>query len=159
MLCLTMRIARVHALEESVAPIRDAFATHWPEADAFDLLDTALAPDRAARGLDTEVSARIGLLADYAVTLARADAVLFTCSAFGPAIQAAAVRTKVPVLTPNESAFRAAIEGGSRLGVIVTFEPSLAPLLDELRNYAGPAADITGVHVPEALAAPRPGVA
>ena len=42
------RIALIHALEESVLPARAAFAAHWPEAHAFDLLDTSLATDLAA---------------------------------------------------------------------------------------------------------------
>ena len=44
------RIALVHALEESVLPIRAAFAEVWPEAATFDLLETSLAPDRALAG-------------------------------------------------------------------------------------------------------------
>ena len=45
------RIALIHALEESVAPIRAAFREAWPEAFAFDLLDTSLAIDRAHAGV------------------------------------------------------------------------------------------------------------
>jgi hypothetical protein len=42
------RIARVHALAESVAPAREAFRRRWPEAICFDLLDTSLAVDDGA---------------------------------------------------------------------------------------------------------------
>ncbi len=45
---MTARIALIHALAESVAPSHAAFARIWPEAYAYDLLDTSLAVDREA---------------------------------------------------------------------------------------------------------------
>ena len=131
------RIALIHALEESVRPAREAFAHHWPEAFAFDLLDTSLAIDRAeAGGLDEGMTARFRALADYAATHAgkggRTAGILFTCSAFGPAIDALKARVAIPVLRPNEAAFEAALGMGDRLGLVVSFEPSGASLKEEL---------------------------
>jgi hypothetical protein len=82
------RIALVHALEESVLPARQAFARHWPQAFAFDLLDTSLAVDRAAAGrLDDSMMSRFRALADYAVTYAgrggRTRGILFSVTAAG----------------------------------------------------------------------------
>jgi Asp/Glu/hydantoin racemase len=135
------RIALIHALEESVAPARRAFARHWPEAFAFDLLDTSLAVDRAHAGrLDDTMTRRFHALADYVVTYAgkggRTAGILFTCSAFGPAIDAVKARTAIPVLRPNEAAFAAALGVGDRLGLIVSFEPSRLSLEHELRAMA-----------------------
>jgi Asp/Glu/hydantoin racemase len=135
------RIALIHALEESVRPAREAFARHWPEAFAFDLLDTSLAIDRAEAGrLDDDMMARFRILADYATTNAgkggRTAGILFTCSAFGPAIDAVKARVTIPVLRPNEAAFEAALGMGHKLGLVVSFEPSRASLEEELRAMA-----------------------
>jgi Asp/Glu/hydantoin racemase len=135
------RIALIHALEESVHPAREAFADYWPEAFAFDLLDTSLAVDRAEAGrLDEGMMARFQTLADYAATNAgkggRTAGILFTCSAFGPAIDAVKARVAIPVLRPNEAAFEAALRLGDRLGLIVSFEPSRSSLEEELRAMA-----------------------
>ena len=135
------RIALIHALEESVRPAREAFAHYWPEAFAFDLLDTSLAIDRAEAGrLDDDMMARFRALADYAATSAgkggRTAGILFTCSAFGPAIDAVKARVTIPVLRPNEAAFEAALSMGDKLGLVVSFEPSRASLEEELRAMA-----------------------
>lgn len=136
-----VRIALIHALEESVGPARFAFAELWPEAYCFDLLDTSLAVDRAHRGeLDETMTKRFRCLADYAGSSVgrggRAAGILFTCSAFGPAINAVKAISSIPVLRPNEAAFDFALDQGSSLGLVVSFEPSLAALEAELREMA-----------------------
>ncbi|AMJ61144.1 aspartate/glutamate racemase family protein [Bosea sp. PAMC 26642] len=156
------RIALVHALEESVLPARAAFAAHWPQAEAFDLLDTSLATDLAARGsLDEAMTDRFLTLGRYAAategTAGPAKAILFTCSAFGPAIDAVKRDLPIPVLRPNESAFAEALALGGRIGLIVTFAPSLPSLTRELEEMAGKPVDVTGVVVDGALAALKAG--
>ncbi len=156
------RIALIHALEESVLPARSAFAAHWPEAQAFDLLDTSLAPDLAARGrLDAAMTERFLTLGRYAAateaTSGPARAILFTCSAFGPAIDAVKRALPIPVLRPNESAFAEALALGGRIGLMVTFAPSLPSLTQEIREMAGAPVEVTGVMVEGALAALKAG--
>lgn len=135
------RIALVHALEESIGPAREAFARVWPEAFTYDLLDTSLAVDRAHAGqLDDSMVARFHALAEYASGFAgkggATAGILFTCSAFGPAIDAVKTRTAIPVIRPNEAAFECALEAGDRIGLVVSFEPSQASLARELREMA-----------------------
>jgi Asp/Glu/hydantoin racemase len=135
------RIALIHALEESVKPARAAFSECWPEAYAFDLLDTSLAEDFAHSGkLDAGMMGRFQALAEYAAGSTgiggRAAGILFTCSAFGPAIDAVKARFPIPVLRPNESAFDAALQLGNRLGLVVSFGPSKQSLEAELRSMA-----------------------
>lgn len=135
------RIVLIHALEESVAPSRTAFRAHWPEALTFDLLDTSLAVDLAAAGcLDASMARRFITLGDYAASASGAGGVaagiLFTCSAFGPAIEAVKERLAIPVLRPNEAAFRAALAQGDRIGLVVSFGPSAAALSNELEAMA-----------------------
>jgi hypothetical protein len=85
---------------------------------------------------------------------------LFTCSAFGSAIEQAARLLDVPVLKPNEAMFEAAIERGPRTAMIYTFGPAAAGMEDEFREEAArrdPAATITSFHAPNALDALKGG--
>jgi len=59
------------------------------------------------------------------------DAILYTCSAFGEAIEAAKNKFSLPILKPNESAFKKAIHAASDVNILVTFEPSLNLLTNE----------------------------
>lgn len=159
------RIALIHALEESVIPARTAFAEVWPEAFCFDLLETSLAVDLAHEGkLDDAMMQRFMDLAGYAVRTSgkagQTNAILFTCSAFGPAIDAVKAAFDLPVLRPNESAFAEALEMGSRIGLMVTFGPSLPALSAELQAMAdakGQTIEIQPILVEEALAALKQG--
>jgi Asp/Glu/hydantoin racemase len=161
----TVRIALIHALEESVVPARQAFAEAWPEAFCFDLLDTSLAIDLAAAGrLDESMMTRFETLARYSLAnqgkAGATEAILFTCSAFGPAIDALKPLLPVPVLRPNEAAFEQALEQGTRIGLVVTYDPSLASLRDELLAMArqrGRAVEVVPILAAGALAALKAG--
>ncbi|MET1028761.1 MAG: aspartate/glutamate racemase family protein [Dongiaceae bacterium] len=135
------RIMLIHALAESLAPIHQAFASDWPEARCFDLLDTSLAVDLAFDGSVTATMCeRFLSLAHYAAGLTGEGGgtagILFTCSAFQPAIDAVKRDLSMPVLRPNEAAFEEALASGSRIGLLVTFAPSLPALTIELRGMA-----------------------
>src|SRR5881628_3906798 len=99
------RIALIHALAHSVEPINTALARDWPEATRMNLLDDSLSADlaRSGQGLDASMHERFQRLAQYALD-SGANGILFTCSAFGPCIDAVARRhPSVPVLRPNEA--------------------------------------------------------
>jgi len=124
------RIALIHALAHSPAPINEALARDWPEAERMNLLDDSLSADLArAGGLDDAMTARFLALADYAVGTG-AQAILFTCSAFGPCIDAVAARhAPMPVLKPNEAMIDQAVaiarRLGSPIGLVASFGPTL----------------------------------
>lgn len=160
------RIVLIHAVREAIDPVRAAFASDMPQADVHDLLETALSADLAAENgiLGQAMIERFRTLGRYAAaTTARGqatDALLFTCSAFGPAIEAVQRDLEIPVLKPNEAAFREALSKGTRIGLMVTFEPSLAPLRAELETLAkatGRAVHIEPRVVPPAMAALKAG--
>lgn len=131
-----MRIALVHATPVAVEPIRETFQRAWPEVETVNLLDDSLPADRAATAELTErVSERILRLAVYARDIG-SDAILFTCSAFGPAIEAAGRTLPIPVLKPNEAMFEDAIRQGDRIGMIATFGPAVATMEAEFRDEA-----------------------
>lgn len=121
------RIALIHALSHSVAPINAAFARDWPEAQLMNLLDDSLSADlaRGGRGLDEAMRERFLRLAQYAVDTG-AMGILFTCSAFGPCIETVAGRhAGLPVLKPNEAMIAEAASGTGKLGLIATFQATL----------------------------------
>jgi Asp/Glu/hydantoin racemase len=122
-----MRIALIHALAHSVAPINDALARDWPAATRMNLLDDSLSADLAAggKGLDDAMHKRFARLAQYAIDCG-SKAILFTCSAFGPCIDAAArAHAPLPVLKPNEAMVAQASSLGCRIGLIASFAPTL----------------------------------
>ncbi|EHL99474.1 Asp/Glu/Hydantoin racemase [Acetobacteraceae bacterium AT-5844] len=121
-----MRIALIHALRHSPPPIEAAFARLWPEARLMNLLDDSLSADLARDGrLTPAMTERFLTLARYAVATG-ADGILFTCSAFGPCIEAVQREfSSMPVLKPNEAMIEEAVKAGSRIGLLATFGPTL----------------------------------
>lgn len=135
-----MRIALIHALRNSVAPAGEAFARLWPQARIANLLDDSLSADLAAEGrLTAAMERRFLTLARYAVACG-ADGILFTCSAFGPCIEACATALQpLPVLKPNEAMIEAAVEQagpGGRIGLLATFGPTLDSMPPEFAAVA-----------------------
>lgn len=133
------RIALIHALSHSVAPINAAFARDWPQARLMNLLDDSLSADLAAngQGLDAAMHDRFQRLAQYAVDCG-CQAILFTCSAFGPCIEAVARRhASIPVLKPNEAMISDAAASGMRVGLVATFGPTLASMPSEFPATVG----------------------
>jgi Asp/Glu/hydantoin racemase len=128
----TPRIALIHALKHSIAPIEAAFATAWPEARLMNLLDDSLSADLARDGALTDaMTERFLALGDYAAATG-ADGILFTCSAFGPCIEAVArAHASMPVLKPNEAMIERAVTMGERIGLLSTFPPTLASMPSE----------------------------
>jgi Asp/Glu/hydantoin racemase len=124
-----MRIALIHALQHSVSPIASSFAKLWPEAELMNLLDDSLSADLAREGsLTRGMTERFLKLGRYA-TGAGADAILFTCSAFGPCIEAVArAERPIPVLKPNEAMIEQAVARGHRIGLLSTFPPTLTSM-------------------------------
>lgn len=157
---MTRRIALIHAVTVAMQPIEEAFQRLWPEAERINILDDGLPRDRAKTPeLTPAVSKRIRDLASYADTLS-ADGILYTCSAFGEAIDAAAKDRAKPVLKPNEAMFEEALAAGRRIGMLATFEPSVASMEEEFRDLArqrGIDATIRTICVPAAMAALQKG--
>lgn len=122
------RIALIHALRHSPPPIEAAFAASWPQVQLMNLLDDSLSADLARDGtLTPSMMQRFVQLGRYAASTG-ADAVLFTCSAFGPCIEAVARDLTIPVLKPNEAMIEEAAASGGTVGLIATFAPTLASM-------------------------------
>ena len=151
-----MRITLIHAMAASIQPIEDAFRRLWPEPRLTNLLDDSLAADVARDGaLTPAMASRFLALARYA-RLAGADAILFTCSAFGPCIEACARDLPaIPVLKPNEAMIEEAVAltgARGRIGLLATFAPTLASMPPEFAA-AAPHVTLVPVLAEDALAA------
>ncbi len=133
------RVVLLHGTPVAVEPIQRAFAARWPEAEVVDLLDASLSVDRAKdHDLTPRMFERFVELGGYAHRLG-AEAILVTCSAFGPAIERMARELPVPVLKPNEAMFREAIGRGRRIGMLATFAPSVPTMTEEFEQFVGEA--------------------
>ena len=141
------RVVLLHGTPVAVEPIQRAFAARWPEAEIVNLLDASLSVDRARdHELTPRMFERFVELGGYAQRLG-AEAILVTCSAFGPAIERMARELPVPVLKPNEAMFREAIGRGRRIGMLATFAPSVLTMTEEFEQFVGEAGGEAGAKV------------
>jgi hypothetical protein len=153
------RIALIHALRHSPGPVAEAFARLWPAPFLMNLLDDSLSADLAREGtLTAAMTQRFLDLAAYARRTG-ADAILFTCSAFGPCIEAVkAAHPGIPVLKPNEAMIDAALEAApsGRIGLLATFPATLTSMRPEFEAAAharGAKLALAEACAPDALAA------
>ncbi|MFM2151562.1 MAG: hypothetical protein RLZZ187_3868 [Pseudomonadota bacterium] len=147
---MSMRIAIIHALRHSPPPIEAAFAAAWPEARLMNLLDDSLSADLAREGaLTPAMTDRFLTLARYAAGTG-AQGILFSCSAFGPCIEACAQDlAPLPVLKPNEAAIEEAVTIGRKIGLLATFPGTLSSMPPEFP----PGVEVVPCLAPGALAA------
>ncbi|HXI06458.1 MAG TPA: aspartate/glutamate racemase family protein [Bradyrhizobium sp.] len=124
-----MRVTLIHALKHSIVPIEASFARLWPQVRLMNLLDDSLSADLARDGgLSEAMTTRFLGLGRYAASTG-SDAILFTCSAFGPCIDAVArAHAPMPVLKPNEAMIERASAQARRVGLLSTFAPTLASM-------------------------------
>lgn len=144
-------------MRASVAPIEAALSAGWPEADTLHLLDDSLPRDLASAGgvVNEAIATRFVDLASYA-TSAGARGILFTCSAFVPAIDAARAVVHVPVFSPHEAMVARVASEAKVVALVATFPPTLPALHEEILSAAagrGRRIEIVPVLVEEALAA------
>ena len=154
------RIVLLHATPVAVDPVKAAFAELWPEPELVNLLDDSLSPDRAAtEELTDALSQRFVDFGSYGYSTG-ADAILVTCSAFGPAIEQLARQLPIPVLKPNEAMFQAAVAQGRNIAMIATFRPAVVTMQAEFDEYVtqtGADATLTTIVVEPAMTALRRG--
>jgi Asp/Glu/hydantoin racemase len=140
----------------AIPPVLDAFRTGWPEAEVESLFDEGLTPALAREsGLTPRIVQRICDLAGYAARTG-ADGILFTCSAFTPAIDVAKRLVAVPVLKPDEAMYAAALDAGRRVGVLATMSAAVPTAEGQIMAAAaerGRPVEVRTAAVPEALRA------
>lgn len=152
---MSKRIALFHATRAAIAPVEIAFKELWPEADHFSLLDEGLAKEVDREGaLTPEISERFIGLASYAAETG-VDALLFTCTAFGPPMETCRQRFPFPVLTPDEALLEAGIRSGTNIGLLGSHPialPAMQEKLSQAARLAGKDISITPEVVADAWA-------
>ena len=135
------RIALIHATPLAIEPVNSSFNKLWPEASLQNILDDSLSKDHAAAGhLTADMVERFIDLAQYAKR-AGCQGILFTCSAFGEAIEAAAAAVAMPTLKPNDAMFEDALRTALKahendaevlnIGLVATFAASIVSMSEE----------------------------
>jgi len=158
------RIALIHATPLAIQPVNASFYQLWPDAKLQNILDDSLSRDLASVGhLTADMVERFIDLAQYAKRVG-CQGILFTCSAFGEAIEAAAAATGIPTLKPNEAMFEEALQlainarphsaDPLNIGLVATFEASIASMREEflaMTAHLNRVVNFHGVHVPLAM--------
>jgi Asp/Glu/Hydantoin racemase len=130
------KIYLVHAVDVAMPPIVESFRVNWPQARVVNLLEDALMADLAIDGKLTDAMIdRFVRIGQYCVK-ASADAILFTCSAFGPAIDECRRQLSIPVLKPNEALYEQLVARNGAVSLLATFQPSLPAMLSEIAECA-----------------------
>lgn len=126
----------IHAADVSIPPVVASFRANWPEAKVVNLLEDALMTDLADEGKLTDAMiGRFVHIGHYCVK-ASADAILFCCSAFGPAIEEVRRQVSIPVLKPNEAMYEQLVAKDGTVSLLATFQPSLPSMVAEIAACA-----------------------
>lgn len=129
----------VHTSATLVPVFADLCNKYLPEVKTFNIVDDSLIKNTIACGeLTPSTSRRVVNYAGSAQE-AGADFILFTCSSIGPAVEMAALLTKVPVLRVDQPMADQAVQSGKRIGVVATLSTTLEPTSDLVRRRAATA--------------------
>ena len=126
----------VHTSATLVPMFAELCSKYLPHVKIFNIVDDSLIKNTIACGeLTPDTSRRVVNYAGSAQD-AGADFILFTCSSIGPAVEAAAALTKVPVLRVDQPMADQAVQLGNRIGVIATLPTTLEPTTDLVQRRA-----------------------
>lgn len=129
-------LALVHTSATLVPVFAELCAKYIPHVKTFNIVDDSLIKNTIACGeLTADTSRRVVNYAGSAQD-AGADYILFTCSSIGPAVEAAAGLSHVPVLRVDQPMADRAVLSGKRIGVVATLSTTLNPTSDLVRRRA-----------------------
>jgi Asp/Glu/hydantoin racemase len=126
----------IHTSATLVPVFAELCNKYLPGIKVFNIVDDSLIKNTIACGeLTASTSRRVVNYAGSAEE-AGADFILFTCSSIGPAVEAAAALTGVPVLRVDQPMADKAVQSGKRIGVIATLSTTLEPTSDLVKRRA-----------------------
>jgi len=122
--------------KDAMAAAVDAFARDWPQAKTDNLLDDGLfrwvgETEGVVPGMYEPFEAHTRYMVDRG-----ADAILFTCSAFRPCIDAVIPKHSIPMLKPNDAMIEQALETGPRIAVLATVAGTIPSVSEEIEAMA-----------------------
>ena len=118
-----MRVVMIHALAESIPPVRMAFQDEFPEAQVLNLLDEGLLADfqgQITPGLRRRMSDLICYSQDN-----HADAIGLACSVYAPVVDSARELVSVPLVSSYGPVMADAVAAGPRVGIIASNEATI----------------------------------
>jgi Asp/Glu/hydantoin racemase len=126
----------IHTSATLVPVFAELCAKYIPHVKTFNIVDDSLIKNTIACGeLTADTSRRVVNYAGSAQD-AGADCILFTCSSIGPAVEAAAGLSHVPVLRVDQPMADKAVQSGKKIGVVATLSTTLNPTSDLVRRRA-----------------------
>jgi Asp/Glu/hydantoin racemase len=126
----------IHTSATLVPVFAELCAKYIPHVKTFNIVDDSLIKNTIACGeLTADTSRRVVNYAGSAQD-AGADYILFTCSSIGPAVEAAAGLSHVPVLRVDQPMADKAVQTGKKIGVVATLSTTLNPTSDLVRRRA-----------------------
>jgi Asp/Glu/hydantoin racemase len=130
------RLGLIHTSATLVPVFAQLCKEKLPDVETFNIADDSLVKGIIAAGsLTAQISRRVAGYLESA-ELAGADYILVTCSSIGPAVEAGAKLTGVPVLRVDQPMADQAVATGWRIGVIATLRTTLEPTADLILRRA-----------------------
>jgi Asp/Glu/hydantoin racemase len=138
-------LALVHTSATLVPVFAQLCKAKLAHVDTFNIVDDSLVRAIGVRGsLTADIARRV----ESYITSAEAggaDYILVTCSSIGPAVEASAPFSGVPVLRVDQPMADQAVKVGRRIGVIATLPTTLVPTVDLVRRRAALAGAVVEV--------------
>ena len=136
-----MRVTMIHAIAESIPPVRLAFSEEFPEAEVINLLDEGLLIDFNDQ-LTPKLRRRMNNLIGYCQDN-NADAIGLACSVYAPVVDSAKYFIDVPLISSYGPVMAEAVAAGARIGVIA----SVPATMRDSEHYLKLAADEAGKEI------------
>ena len=136
-----MRVTMIHAIAESIPPVRLAFDEEFPEAEVINVLDESLLvdfDDQLTPDLRRRITNIIGYCQDN-----KADAIGLACSVYAPVVESAKDLVHVPLVSSYGPVMANAVTAGPRIGLIA----SVASTMRDSKYYLHLAAYEAGVEI------------
>jgi Asp/Glu/hydantoin racemase len=133
---MTRRLALIHTVPSLVPVFGDLARELAPDVSTTDVVDEALLEEAVAAGeVPPPTAERLERHVRRALDEG-ADAVLVTCSSMGGVVDELRVRHGWPLLRVDEAMVDAALDAGSRIGVVATLGSTLRPTAELVRSRA-----------------------
>ena len=113
-----MRVVMIHAVTESIPPVRIAFEEEFPEAEVVNLLDEGLLLDFGNRITPT-LRRRMSDLICYSRDN-NADGIGLACSVYAPVVDSARDLVDVPLVSSYGPVMADAVAMGPRVGILAS---------------------------------------
>ena len=140
-----MRVTMIHAIAESIPPVRLAFGEVFPEAEVINVLDEGLLIDFKGH-LTPQLRRRMSNIIGYCQDN-HADAIALACSVYAPVVDSAKHLVDVPLVSSYGPVMADAVASGPRVGLIA----SVAATMADAEYYLRLAAEEAGVAIEPVL--------